>query len=108
MSGSALLASLLLLSAPADAPWLSLSGSGRLTLPDARTPEPGRADATLTVDNRDRDPLGIDVFDAALAWSVGVRPRLELYGHWTFSRVVALPETPALPPPPLDLIVPSG
>ena len=108
MSSSALLASLLLLAAPAQEPWLSLSGSGLLTLPDTRTPEPRRAAATLTVDNRDRDPLGIDVFDAALAWSLGVRPGLELYGHWTFSRVVALPEAPTLPPPPLDLVLPAG
>jgi hypothetical protein len=108
MSAPALLASLLLLAAPADEPWQSLAGSGLLTLPDARTLAPGRAAAMLTVDNRDRDPLGIDIFDASLAWNVGVRPRLELYGHWTFSRVAALPEAPALPPPPLDLILPAG
>jgi hypothetical protein len=108
MSCPALLAALLLLAAPADEPWLSLAGSGLLTLPDTATLAPRRGGLMLTVDNRDRDPLGIDVFDAALAWSFGVRQRLELYGHWTFSRVVALPEAPALPPPPLDLVLPAG
>lgn len=103
-----LILALLLLPAPAEEPWTSLRGSGLLTLSDAATEAPGRVALGITVDNRDRDPLGIDLFDGALAWSIGVRRRLELYGHWTFSRVVALPEVPALPPPPLDLVLPAG
>lgn len=104
----ALLVALLLLPAPAEQPWIGLAGSGLLTLPDTRTALPGRGALGLTIDNRDRDPLGIDVFDGSLAWTVGVRKNLELSGHLTFSRVVALPEAPALPPPPLDLILPAG
>ena len=74
----------------------------------AATAPPGSFAAALGVDNRDRDPLGIDIFDARLDVTWGVRPRLELYGHLTWSRVVALPEVPVLPPPPLDLILPEG
>lgn len=105
---SALLAVVLLLQAPAPEPWLGLGGSGLLTLPGAATAPPGHVALAITVDNRDRDPLGIDLFDGALAWTLGVRQRFELFGHLTFSRVVALPEVPLLPPPPLDLILPAG
>jgi hypothetical protein len=107
---SALLCLLLLAQAPgaAEEPWLGLSGSGTLTLSGAATAAPGRFAAALAVDNRDRDPLGIDIFDARADFTLGVRPRLELFGHLTFSRVVALPEVPAQPPPPLDLILPEG
>lgn len=105
---SALLAVVLLLQTPPPEPWLGLGGSGLLTLPGAATAPRGKLALAITVDNRDRDPLGIDVFDGAVAWTLGVRPRLELFGHVTFSRVVALPEVPVLPPPPLDLILPAG
>ena len=104
---SALLGLLLLL-APAEDPWLGLAGSGTLTLPGAATAAPGRLAAAIGVDNRDRDPLGIDIFDGRVDFTLGVRPRLELFGHLTFSRVTALPEVPVLPPPPLDLILPAG
>jgi hypothetical protein len=104
---SALLGLLLLL-APAEDPWLGLAGSGMLTLPDAATAAPRRLAAAISVDNRDRDPLGIDIFDGRVDFTLGLSPRLELFGHFTFSRVTALPEVPALPPPPLDLILPAG
>jgi hypothetical protein len=105
---SSLVLALLLLQPAAEDPWPSLHGSGLMELSDARTAAPGKLTAGIMVDDRDRDPLGIDLFDAAVAWRVGVRQRLELFGHFTFSRVVALPEVPALPPPPLDLILPAG
>jgi hypothetical protein len=91
---------------PPSAP--SLSGSGLFTLPDTSTLAPGRFTLGLALDNRDRDPLGLDLFDYGVGWGVGLAPRLETYGRWTVSRVVSLPELPALPPPPLDLIVLSG
>jgi hypothetical protein len=88
--------------------WPSVAGSGFFTLPDARTLPRGRALVAAAVDNRDRDPLGIDLFDLSGTFAVGLTPRLELYGAAVASRVTALPESPALPPPPLDLIAVPG
>ena len=88
--------------------WLSLRGTGLLTLQDAATLPAGRVTAAGGVDNRDRDPLGLDLLDGSLAWAAGLTPRLETYGYAVLSRVAALPERPALPPPPLDLIVAPG
>jgi hypothetical protein len=105
---SALLGLLLLLQAPTDDPWLGLGGSGLLTLPGAATAAPGKLAAAIGVDNRDRDPLGLDIFDGRLDVTLGAGSRLEFNGHLTFSRVAALPEVPVLPPPPLDLILPAG
>jgi hypothetical protein len=92
--------------APSPAP--SLSGSGLFTLPDTSTLVPGRFTLGLALDNRDRDPLGLDLFDYSLVWAAGLTPRLETYGRWVFSRVVSMPEPPVLPPPHLDLVVVSG
>jgi hypothetical protein len=96
----------------ADQPWSSMMGSGLLTLPDTRTLEPGHLSFATTLHNRDRDPLGIDMFDYAVVFAAGVTPRIEAYAHGVYSRVVVVPDnsltTPALPPPPLDLVVPRG
>jgi hypothetical protein len=89
-------------------PWGSLLGSGLLTMQDTATLPKGRFLAGLTVDNRDRDPLGLDIVDGAVSWSFGVTPRLETYGRFLFNRSVAVPDTPVLPPPPLDQIVFPG
>ena len=89
--------------------WLGLSGSGLFTLPDIRTMAPGEFVVGVTVDNRDRDPLGIDLLDGALAWNVGLTRRMETYGRVVASRVVTVPgRLLPLPPPPLDLIVPAS
>ncbi len=88
--------------------WTGLLGTGLLTLQDASTLPRGKVTATLTVDNRDRDPLGMDVLDGSVAVSLGVGSKTEAYGQFVVSRVVALPELPALPPSPLDLIVAPG
>jgi hypothetical protein len=113
MSAASLLVAALLAgpagpSAAADPPqpWAGLLGSGLLTLHDTETLQPGRFSVAFTVDNRDRDPLGLDLVDGALAWNVGVTRWAEFYGHHVFSRGVAVPDTPVLPPPPLDAIVP--
>lgn len=103
-----LLALALVVSPGTAEPWTSLSGSGLLTLPDVATLEPGRFALGVSLDNRDRDPLGLDLLDYSVTWSLGVVPRLEAYGRHVMSRVVSLPEAPALPPPPLDLVVPAG
>jgi hypothetical protein len=91
-----------------EAAWPSVAGSGFFTLPDARTLPRGRVLLGAAVDNRDRDPLGIDLFDLSGTFAVGLAPAVELYGAAVASRVTAMPEVPALPPPPLDLIVARG
>jgi hypothetical protein len=91
-----------------EAAWPSVAGSGFFTLPDARTLPPGRVVLGAAIDNRDRDPLGIDLFDLSGIFAVGLSPAVELYGDAVASRVTAMPEVPTLPPPPLDLIVGRG
>jgi hypothetical protein len=94
--------------ARADEPaFVSLGGLGLLTVPDTRTLPRGRVFAGFTLDNRDRDPLGIDLLDAGLAVHVGLTPRAELQAHVVLSRVVSLPEPPLVAPP-LDLVVAPG
>ena len=93
--------------APVDG-WPTLAGSGLVTLPTAETLRPGHVALALDLDNRDRDPLGIDVFDGVATLGVGLSRRAEAYGSAVFSRVVSMPEVPALPPPPLDFVVPPA
>lgn len=101
---------LLSLAAPAAASdcWPSLGGCGLLTLPDTATLARGRLAAGIGADNKDRDPLGLDVFDYALTAHLGLSKRADLEVRGVFSRVVAMPQTPALPPAPLELVVPPG
>lgn len=88
--------------------WVALLGSGLLTVQDTATLEPGRFSLAVTIDNRDRDPLGLDIFDGALAVRAGVTGWAEAYGQFVLNRSVAVPDTPVNPPPPLDQIVPPG
>jgi hypothetical protein len=60
------------------------------------------------VNNRDRDPLGLDVLDGSLIFAAGLGAGLEAYGEAVMSRVAAMPELPTLPPPPLDIVVAPG
>jgi hypothetical protein len=55
-------------------------------------------------DNHDRDPNGIDVFDAGFRFRFQAGERTELFAIAIVDRVVALPETPAIPSAPRDLI----
>ncbi|HVR69353.1 MAG TPA: hypothetical protein VMT87_00795 [Vicinamibacteria bacterium] len=87
---------------------LSLRGSGLFTIPDARVLGRGRVLAGVGVNNRDRDPLGLDVLDGSVIFAAGLGAGLEVYGETVLSRVVAMPELPAMPPPPLDLVVAPG
>jgi hypothetical protein len=88
--------------------WLSLRGSGLLTQPDAGVLERGRALAGVGVNNRDRDPLGLDVLDGSVIFAAGLGAGLEAYGEAVLSRVAAMPELPVLPPPLLDIVVAPG
>ncbi len=92
----------------AQEPWVSLSGSGLFSLPDTSTLQKGDVNVALLFENQDRDPLRLDVNDLSTAWTVGVRHRLETYGHLVLSRAVIVAERPTLLPPPLDIIVPEG
>jgi hypothetical protein len=94
--------------APPRDPWTALLGSGLLTLQDTSTLVPGRFSVALTIDNRDRDPLGLDIVDGAVALRAGVTRWAEAYGQVVLNRSVAVPDTPVHPPPPLDQIVPPG
>jgi hypothetical protein len=88
--------------------WPTLAGSGLFTLPGADTLRAGGVSVTANFDNRDRDPLGLDLLDGAGGFVVGLGGRAELYGHAIFTRVASLPEAPALPPAPLDLVAVPG
>jgi hypothetical protein len=89
-------------------PWISLSGSGLVTLPGASTLERGRINAGFTIDDQDRDPLKLDVLDLSLACVAGIRPGLEVYGHAVVSRAVAVSPRTTLFPSPIDILVPRG
>jgi hypothetical protein len=95
-------------SPPLDRDWLSVAGSGLLTLPDTTSLPARRVSLAFALDNRDRDPLGLDLLDGSFTFAAGLGRGLEAYGSYVVSRVVALPEPPTLPPPPLDVIVPPG
>lgn len=56
------------------------------------------------VDDRDRDPLGIDIFDIGLRFRFQAGEKTELFASVVADRVVALPEAPAIPPSPRDLV----
>jgi hypothetical protein len=70
--------------------------------------ERGRLLAGFSLNNRDRDPLGLDLLDGSLIVAAGLGARLEAYGEIVVSRVSAMPELPVLPPPLLDLVVAPG
>ena len=78
--------------------WLSLNGSGLIALPDTSTLAPGRVSLAAGVDNRDRDPLKMDVLDFDAAWTIGVAPRLETYGHVVMARAITVSPRPTLFP----------
>lgn len=60
--------------------------------------------ADFYVDDRDRDPWGIDVFDVGFRFRYQAGDRTELFGNVIANRVVALPEAPAIPSSPRDLV----
>jgi hypothetical protein len=93
---------------PAPDRWPSLRGSGLITLPDAGVLEKGRVLAGVSANNRDRDPLGMDLLDGSVIFAAGLGGRLEAYGEAVISRVAAMPELPVLPPPLLDVVVAPG
>lgn len=67
-------------------------------------PRAGTFSADFFVDNRDRDPLGADVFDTGFRFRYQFGDWTEVFANVVADRVVALPETPAIPSAPRDLI----
>jgi hypothetical protein len=88
--------------------WPSFTGSGLITIPDTSTVPPGRVELSLGIDNRDRDPLKMDVVDLDAVWTIGVARRLETYGHVVLARAVTVSPRGSLFPSPIDLVVPEG
>ena len=88
--------------------WPSLTGSGLISLPDTSTLGRGRALIGFAFDNRDRDPLKMDVLDFDATWTVGLTDRLETYGHAALARAISVSPRQELFPSPIDLIVPEG
>ena len=91
-----------------DLSWPSLRGSGLITLPDAGVLDRGRFLAGISANNRDRDPLGMDLLDGSVVFAAGLGARLEAWGEIVLSRVAAMPELPVMPPPLLDLVAAPG
>lgn len=102
LAGLAILASSVLSSGPAIAAegdaWRPVSFPS-LSLAKART-----FGADFYVDDRDRDPWGIDVFDIGFRFRYQSGDRTEWFANVIADRAVALPEAPAIPSSPRDLI----
>ena len=75
-----------------------------LSFPSLSSARAGAFGADFDVDDRDRDPWGIDVFDTGFRFQYQAGDRTEFFGGVIVSRVVALPEAPAIPSSPRDLI----
>src|SRR5262245_42286933 len=86
--------------AAAEEAGVALFGSGLLTLPSTATIGAGHGTLGLTLNNYDRDPLNLDIFDYSVAMTLGVGSRFELYGHAVVNHVVTVPYDPVLPPAP--------
>lgn len=75
-----------------------------LSFPSLSLAEPGAFGADFYVDDRDRDPQGIDVFDVGFRFRLQLGEKTGVFAHIVADRVVALPEAPAIPAAPRDLI----
>ncbi len=75
-----------------------------VSFPSLSAAKAGSFSADFYVDDRDRDPWGIDVFDTGFRFRYQAGDKTELFGNVIVDRVVALPEAPAIPSSPRDLI----
>jgi hypothetical protein len=75
-----------------------------VSFPSLSLAEPRSFGADFYVDDRDRDPQGIDVFDVGFRFRFQIGERTEVFSDLIVDRVVALPEAPAIPSSPRDLI----
>lgn len=64
----------------------------------------GAFGADFYFDNHDRDPQGIDVFDVGFRFRYQVADHTELFASFVADRVISLPEAPAIPSAPRDLL----
>jgi hypothetical protein len=88
--------------------WPSLTGTGLISLPDTSTLARGRVNLGFALDNRDRDPLKMDVLDFDVTWTVGLGRRLETYGRAALARAITVSPRQDLFPSPIDLVVADG
>lgn len=89
----------------AQALWPGPSGGGMLSVPEATVLEPGHGSIGFVMDNYDRDPLGLDIFDARVDWRLGIVHRLEFFGRYQISRALCVPGAVPVPSSPLDIFV---
>jgi hypothetical protein len=82
-----------------DNAWFRPSSFPSLSLAKARS-----FGADFYVDDRDRDPLGIDIFDTGFRFRFQAGEKTEVFADVVVNRVVSLPEAPAIPPSPRDFI----
>ena len=75
-----------------------------VSFPSLTLAPPRTFGADFYVDNRDRDPHGADVFDAGFRFRFQAGEKTEVFANVIADRVVSLPEAPAIPPSPRDLI----
>ena len=74
------------------------------SFPSLSLAKPGTFNADFYVDDRDRDPWGIDVFDIGFRFRYQSGDKMEYFANVVVDRAVALPEAPAVPSSPRDLI----
>lgn len=75
-----------------------------VSFPSLSLAKPGTFGADFYVDDRDRDPWGIDVFDIGFRFRYQAGEKTEFFANAIADRSVALPEAPAIPSSPRDLI----
>lgn len=75
-----------------------------VSFPSLSAAKAGAFSADFYVDDRDRDPQGIDVFDVGFRFRFQLGELTEVFSDLIVDRVVSLPEAPAIPSAPRDLI----
>jgi len=102
-AGPVLALALSLLIAPAR-PASAEDGFRPVSFPSLSTAVARAFGAEFYVDDRDRDPQGIDVFDVGFRFRFQLGERTEVFSDLIVDRVISLPEAPAIPSAPRDLI----
>lgn len=82
--------------------------SALLSVQEAGVLKAGLFEVAFSLDNYDRDPLGIDVVDGVVTCRLGIAGGLELRLGYEITRSVSTPGAHPVPPPPLDIVVAGG
>jgi hypothetical protein len=89
---------------PSRAAALDVDRIRPVSFPSLSLLKPRSFSADFYVDDRDRDPWGIDVFDIGFRFRYQSGEKTEFFANLIADRVVSLPEPPAVPSSPRDLI----